>query len=112
MRAVLDCGDSARFNHFRWHVSYILDVAYTLIRHADNLVGVDAIIATDLDTLLAGVFLKERFKVPLIYDAHEFWPEADVGQAGFEHDFWVSLEKRLVSQVDYAQTVTPVSQRT
>jgi glycosyltransferase involved in cell wall biosynthesis len=107
LRAVLDCGDSARFNHFRWHVSYILDVAYTLIRHADNLVGVDAIIATDLDTLLAGVFLKERFKVPLIYDAHEFWPAADVDQAGFEHDFWVSLEKRLVSQVDYAQTVTP-----
>ena len=107
LRAVLGCGDSSRFNHFRWNVSYILDVAYTLIRYAGNLVGVEGIIATDLDTLLAGVFLKERFKVPLIYDAHEFWPEADVDQAAFEHDFWVSLEKRLVSQVDYAQTVTP-----
>lgn len=107
LKSVLGCGDSPRFNHFRSNVSYILEITYTLVRFANNLVGLDAIIATDLDTLLAGVVLKEIFNVPLIYDAHEFWPEADVSQDDFEKKFWISLENRLVSQVDYAQTVTP-----
>jgi glycosyltransferase involved in cell wall biosynthesis len=107
LRRVLGCSDSPRLRHFKWNVCYILDIAYTLTRFANNLTGVDAIIATDLDTLLAGVLLKERFGVPLIYDAHEFWPAADVDQADFEESFWTSLERRLVGYCDYAQTVTP-----
>lgn len=107
LRGLLACGDSPRLRHFRWNVSYILDIAYTLVRFGNNLTGIDAIIATDLDTLLAGALLKERFGVPLIYDAHEFWPAADVHQADFEEHFWTSLEKRLVAYCDYAQTVTP-----
>lgn len=107
LQGLLACGDSPRLYQFKWNVSYILDIAYTLVRFGNNLTGIDAIIATDLDTLLAGALLKERFGVPLIYDAHEFWPAADVHQANFEEHFWTSLEKRLVAYCDYAQTVTP-----
>ena len=107
LQGILACGDSPRLSNFRWNVSYVLDIAYTLVHFGNNLTGIDAIIATDLDTLLAGVLLKERFGVPLIYDAHEFWPAADVDQADFEERFWTSLEGRLVAYCDYVQTVTP-----
>ena len=105
--AVLGCEDSGRMVTFRWYVKYLLQMTYSLVDHAENISGISAVISTDLDTLLAGMVLKERWGVPLIYDAHEFWPAADVEQEAFEHDFWVTLEGRLVRHVDYAQTVSP-----
>jgi hypothetical protein len=105
--AILGCENLGRMVAFRWYVKYLLQMTYSLVDHAEELSGICAVIATDLDTLLAGMVLKERWGVPLIYDAHEFWPAADVEQEAFEHDFWVTLEGRLVRHVDYAQTVSP-----
>jgi len=67
----------------------------------------DGIIACDLDTLIAGIILKNFYKCPLIYDAHEFWPEADIDQANFEKEYWIGLEARLLQHVDLALTVSP-----
>lgn len=92
---------------FRWYLRYLLDTAATLINQALNLRGVHAIIATDLDTLPAALVLKGLFKVPLFYDAHEYWPEADTNSYEYEKQFWVELERRMVSHTDYRQTVSP-----
>lgn len=105
--AVLGGADSYRRVKFYWSVKYLLQMTYSLVVHAEKMAGISAVIATDLDTLLAGIVLKERWGVPLIYDAHEFWPEADVEQDSFELEFWVALEGRLAKYVDYAQTVSP-----
>lgn len=104
--AVLDRIEKPRIRMFRWYIRYILQMTFSLVSQAEKISGINAVIATDLDTLLAGILLKERWGVPLLYDAHEFWPAADVDQDVVEHDFWVALEGRLLKCVDYAQTVS------
>lgn len=107
LMAILGSHNSQRVLQFRWYVKYLLQMTFSLASRAEHLSDIEAVIATDLDTLLAGIVLKERWGVPLIYDAHEFWPAANVEQEAFEYDFWVALEGRLVKYVDYAQTVSP-----
>ena len=96
-----------RLRNFRWYLGYMLDMSLVLSHHALALRGIHAIIATDLDTLAAAMLLKEKWGVPVIYDAHEFWPEADVDQSEEERAFWLRLERRLLAGVDLAQTVSP-----
>lgn len=99
--------DCNRISQFKWYLQYILDTSATLISQACRMRGIHAIIATDLDTLAAGLVLKGIFKVPLFYDAHEYWPEADLASFEFEKQFWVEMERRLVIHADYRQTVSP-----
>ena len=97
----------ARLRNFRWYLGYMLDMSLAILHHARALEGIHAVIATDLDTLAAAMLLKEAWGVPVIYDAHEFWPEADVDQSEEERTFWLKLEGRLLAGVDLAQTVSP-----
>jgi glycosyltransferase involved in cell wall biosynthesis len=96
-----------RITVFRWYLQYILDVSITLIESMINARGVGALIATDLDTLAAGLLLKGALGVPLLYDAHEFWGQADPSSFEFERQFWIGMEQRLVRHADRRQTVSP-----
>jgi len=107
LRVIFDTNDSHRVEVFRWYFPYLLQIAASLIDRAQKLSGISAIVAADLNTLIAGIYLKELWGVPLFYDAHEFWPEADVSQAPFERTFWIALEGRLLKSVDRAMTVSP-----
>jgi len=99
--------ESDRIVSFKWYLRYFLDISATLISNALRFRGLSAVIATDLDSLLAALFLKSVFKIPVIYDAHEYWPEADVSSCEFEREFWERLEGALVGLVDHRFTVTP-----
>jgi glycosyltransferase involved in cell wall biosynthesis len=92
---------------FRWYLQYLLDTAESLLRRASDLRGVHAIIATDLDTMPAALVLKGLLGVPILYDAHEYWPEADVSSFEYEKQFWINLERRMVAHADHRQTVSP-----
>lgn len=96
-----------RVGQFRWYLRYILDTSATLIGQAVRLRGVHVIIATDLDTLPVALALKGILSVPVVYDAHEYWPESDVASFEFEKQFWIGIERRMLVHVDYAQTVSP-----
>jgi glycosyltransferase involved in cell wall biosynthesis len=65
----------------------------------------DLIYCNDLDTLLAGIFLKSHFGCKLIYDAHEFWAHADPASSPAEVRFFLSYERKLLAHVDAAFTV-------
>lgn len=95
-----------RLQTMRWYLRHIANTTLNLVHHASALRGIDAVIACDLDTLLAGLILKDLYGIPVIYDAHEFWAEADVEQDELERQFWMALEQRLLPGVDYAQTVS------
>lgn len=95
-----------RNEQFKWYLSYFLDTTATLLIEALEMRGVDAIIATDLDTLHAALILKGIFGVPVFYDAHEYWPEADIASFEYEVQYWMGLEKRLTMHADYCQTVS------
>ena len=68
----------------------------------------DVVHCHDLDTLQAGVWLKKKYKIKLVYDAHEMWgylisqelPEIVVRFAFY-------MEKKLVKNIDQLITVSP-----
>lgn len=95
-----------RIHGFRWGLMYFLDTAVTLIESASRYRGVHAIIACDLDTLLPALILKGLWGVPVFYDAHEYWPEADIAALEFEIQYWRDIEGRLLTYTDYRQTVS------
>jgi glycosyltransferase involved in cell wall biosynthesis len=65
------------------------------------------IICHDLLALGAGVRLKKLFGSRLIYDSHEFWPEADLISQPWEHRLTARHERRLIDHVDAVVTVSP-----
>lgn len=102
--------DEPRLQHFKSYMRHFVDTAVSLVEYIAPKESFKAIVACDLDTLIAGIILKDWFGCPLIYDAHEYWAHADVQQAEFEQHFWTALEARLLTHVDLAVTVsTPLS---
>lgn len=67
----------------------------------------DIIHCNDLDTLIAGFMLKKRLKKPLIFDAHEIYPEqlAEHMRSEIWHNFYTKLEKKLLPYTDGRLTV-------
>jgi len=64
------------------------------------------IVANDLDTMAAG-FLAAKFKrIPLVYDAHEYFPQLpEVVHRPFTHWVWQTLEKFTVPRTKYCYTI-------
>lgn len=96
-----------RVPSIRWYWEYLLNTTNALVKAASSVGSLDLIVAADLDSLVAGAILKRRFKVPLVYDAHEYWPEADPSGTSWEIGFWRSLESLLLSETDARFTVSP-----
>ncbi len=61
----------------------------------------------DLDTLLAGLMLKTNANIPLIFDAHEIYPEQLAVHMRSEiwYQFYSRLEKKLLAYTDGRMTV-------
>jgi glycosyltransferase involved in cell wall biosynthesis len=95
-----------RIPDLKWYFRYFLTHAKTLASYIDSIENLDAIIATDLDTLIPALLFKARLGIPVIYDAHEYWAESDLRSIECELPLWLGLEKRLVQHVDHAQTVS------
>ena len=67
----------------------------------------DIVHCHDLDTLQAGVWLKNKFNIKLVYDAHELWGyliEKNVPKFVVNKAF--SMEKKLVKNTDHIITVS------
>lgn len=100
--------DDVRIFHFRLILLYFLGTTSTLFELGRLFKNVDSIIAVDLECLPAGILLKEHFNgVPLVYDAHEYWPESSTDFSGWETKFWSNIEKSLVKYSDLRVTVSP-----
>jgi glycosyltransferase involved in cell wall biosynthesis len=52
----------------------------------------------DLNTLLAGVWVKDRLNATLIFDAHELMPES---MGGIKEVMWGFIERRCIARCDY-----------
>ena len=67
----------------------------------------DVIHCNDLDTLLAGLMLKETLHIPLIYDAHELYADqlASEERSPFWYQFYSRLERELLPYTDGRMTV-------
>ncbi|MBF9231988.1 glycosyltransferase family protein [Microvirga alba] len=99
-------GAEDRFR-FRSHLNYYVSINSNLIEVCQKLGSPSAIIACDLDTLPAGVALAGGWDIPLIYDAHEFWPFSFPGALAGESSFWEAVERTLIPSTDLRICVSP-----
>lgn len=65
------------------------------------------VICHDVFALLAAVKLKRLHGCRVIYDAHEFWPEADVVAPPWQRRVMSRIERRVIHQADVVVTVNP-----
>jgi len=83
----------------------IVDALYRRAR-AES-VRPDLIVCHDLLGLIAGVRLKRLWEVPLLYDTHEFWPQASLLRERWEESLLTRVERRLIGNADQVVTVSP-----
>ena len=65
----------------------------------------DVVHCHDLDTLLAGIWLKKKLKIKLIYDAHEIFGYMIESSHRYVSKYVFSMEKHLLRFVDHIITV-------
>ena len=104
-RAEIELG--ALIRHLANSASYDL-LTEALYRRARALsVPPRLIVCHDIFALAAGVRLKGLFGSRLLYDSHEFWPEADLIGRPWQARLVQREEARLIRQADVVVTVTP-----
>jgi len=77
-----------------------------LLHAAVRFERIDALVASDPDSLLPACILKRMWKVPLIYDSHEFWSESFPRFSTWEREFWRGVERQLIAECDAVFTVS------
>lgn len=77
-------------------------------RGKEESIGPDLIVCHDFPGLVAGVRLKSFWGVPLLYDAHEYWPDADLLQEPWVEPLLMRVERRLIGRADQVVTVSPL----
>ncbi len=92
---------------FRWFCQFFVTHNSALLEAGRRTGGFDLIVAVDFHTLPAAVALAEEFDVPLVYDAHEYWPFSLAEFRHWEVEFWAGLEQRLLQRVTLPITVSP-----
>ncbi len=89
-----------------WSVHNVLSSA--LYRRARALSVIPRLlICHDVLALVAGARIKQMYGCPLLYDAHELWPEADLLAKGWERRVMTWVEGRSIRHADVVVTVTP-----
>jgi glycosyltransferase involved in cell wall biosynthesis len=83
----------------------IIDALYR--RAKAEAVAPSLIVCHDLFGLIVGVRLKKLWDVPLLYDTHEFWPQANLLHAPWEESLLTRVERRLIGKADQVVTVSP-----
>jgi glycosyltransferase involved in cell wall biosynthesis len=98
---------TARIRHFFLTIDHFLRTTAALIHAISNATRPDILYCNDLDTLIAGVWLRDHFDCPLVYDAHEFWAYMTPDALWFETAFWLAVERQFAARADAAFTVSP-----
>lgn len=90
--------DILRMSHWWKH-------AFVKALEINDKTPLDAIHCHDLDTLPIGVELKAKFKIPLVYDSHELWPDMlSRDLPYFFPTLFARMEKKAFPHVDHLIT--------
>ena len=98
-------------NRFQWYCGYFNKTDQALRFVTDQIINSnstlpDLLVCCDLSSLLPGIILAQKYKIPLVYDAHEFWAYSDVMSLPWEIDFWLHFERVLLKYVNFPITVS------
>lgn len=96
----------ARLNIFRWTLAHVDQVTATFLQNASGVAKPAVIYCNDLDTLVAGVLLRQSTGAKLVFDSHEYWPYSNVEAPWYHVAFFRWLEGLLIKRADFAITVS------
>lgn len=102
-----DIGVDSELGRFRELCCYMVDTSAALISAVEKLGVPDVLVSVDLEALFAGAAIAEDYGVPLVFDAHEWWPHSVPDFQHWEIEFWETMEGRLSAVADLRLTVTP-----
>ena len=100
-------GKNLDLTRFRALCRYFVNTNGALLEAVEKSGAPDVVVATDLETLPAGVAISESTGAYLVYDAHEYWPRSYIDFEHWEVEFWQNIERQLLSKADLRLTVTP-----
>jgi glycosyltransferase involved in cell wall biosynthesis len=92
---------------FRSLARYFVMTNGALIQAARLIGKFDVIIAADLTTLPAALTLSAESGARVVYDAHEWWPHANIAFRHWEVAFWTNLDRELSRLAALRITVSP-----
>ncbi|MCW5692485.1 MAG: glycosyltransferase [Pseudolabrys sp.] len=91
---------------FRAYLEYVLSSAVSLLHAFRRVEGAHTLIAINFPSLVPALIIKGVLGLPVVYEALEYWPEADPDQQEFARIFWLEFEARLVRFADHHGTVS------
>lgn len=65
------------------------------------------IVCHDIYALIPAIRLKKIFGCPVLYDSHEYWPQADLNSPLWENKMTEMIERHYIKQTDAVITVSP-----
>ena len=92
---------------FRDYLRYLLDSAATLVPAIAESRGVHVLVPINFPSLLPAIILRGVIGAPVVYEALEYWPEADPDHGEAFQSFWFDMERRLLPFTDHRGTVSP-----
>lgn len=68
----------------------------------------DIVLCSDLSTLEIGQYLKLNYDIPVIYDAHEFYPYCSSSSDKEFVRYFLDYEDSIIHDIDYVVSVNPL----
>lgn len=92
---------------FRSICEYMVNANAALLNVIEQIGAPNLVVGVDLDALFAAVACGETHNIPVVFDAHEYWPYSYTDLQHWEIEFWSSMEGRLSALTDINVGVTP-----
>lgn len=92
---------------FRSICEYMVNTNSALLNVIEQIGAPNLVVGVDLEALFAAVACGETQHVPVVFDAHGYWPYSYTDFQHWEIEFWGAMEGRLAALTDINVGVTP-----
>lgn len=92
---------------FRKICEYMVNTNAALLNAIEQIGPPNLVVGVDLEALFAAVACGETKSIPVVFDAHEYWPYSYTDFQHWEIEFWSAMEGRLSALTDINIGVTP-----
>lgn len=99
--------DESEIRRFRKICEYMVNTNAALLNVIEQIGKPNLIVGVDLEALFAAVTIGETNDIPIVFDAHEYWPYSYTDFQHWEIEFWSAMEGRLSALTNINIGVTP-----
>lgn len=97
----------AEVQRFRKICENMVNTNVALLNVVEQIGPSNLVVGVDLEALFAAAICGETKDMPVVFDAHEYWPYSYTDFQHWEIEFWSAMEGRLAALTDINIGVTP-----